>query len=239
MEKSLYSLYTQIEGWLLPEEAQMLYHLALNDGIRVGKGVIVEIGSWKGKSTVILGYACKQIGTLCYAIDPHTGSPEHGDVWTFNEFKRNIKMANLEEVVIPIVKNSEAAHQGWTLPIRFLWIDGNHTYHFVKSDFLLWQPFVVEGGIVAFHDSVLAQGVYKVVRELFFSSWYYKNFRFVGNIVCAEKTSKISMRERMKNYFSMWVWLLYGFYSKKGWRLPTWIKSILKLVPRPKMLFKD
>jgi cephalosporin hydroxylase len=36
--------------------------------------------------------------------------------------------------------------------VDFLFIDGDHTYHGVKSDFDMYSPLVRKGGIVAFHD---------------------------------------------------------------------------------------
>ena len=66
-----------------------------------GRGVIVEIGSWKGKSTVSLGLGSRERNKIkIYAIDPHTGSPDHiashaGEkIWTFDEFKKNMEKAD-------------------------------------------------------------------------------------------------------------------------------------------------
>lgn len=36
--------------------------------------------------------------------------------------------------------------------VDFLMIDGDHSYHGVKTDFLTYEPLVREGGIIAFHD---------------------------------------------------------------------------------------
>jgi hypothetical protein len=44
--------------------------------------------------------------------------------------------------------------KGWNRPIRFLWIDGDHTWAGVKLDFDLFSPFLVEGAIVALHDTL-------------------------------------------------------------------------------------
>lgn len=41
-------------------------------------------------------------------------------------------------------------------PIDFLFIDGDHSYEGVKSDFQLYSPLVRDGGIVAFHDIAAA-----------------------------------------------------------------------------------
>lgn len=37
-------------------------------------------------------------------------------------------------------------------PVDFLFIDGDHTYEGVKADFLLYEPMVRQGGLIAFHD---------------------------------------------------------------------------------------
>jgi predicted O-methyltransferase YrrM len=38
--------------------------------------------------------------------------------------------------------------------IDFLFIDGDHTYYGVRSDFEMYAPLVSDGGIIAFHDIV-------------------------------------------------------------------------------------
>jgi predicted O-methyltransferase YrrM len=73
-----------IDGWLFEREGELLYDLAKNC---TGKGVIVEIGSWKGKSTIWLGKGSKRgKKVLIYAIDPHTGSPETKRIFSKKNF---------------------------------------------------------------------------------------------------------------------------------------------------------
>src|SRR5215218_9929513 len=61
-----------VEGYLTEQEGKLLYELA---GGGTAPGVIVEIGSWKGKSTICLALGSKAgQGKIIYAIDPHTGS---------------------------------------------------------------------------------------------------------------------------------------------------------------------
>ena len=70
---ALKELIQHIDGWLTDEEAKLLYKLAKNC-----KGVIVEIGSWKGKSTICMAKGSKAGNNVkIYAIDPHVGSSEH------------------------------------------------------------------------------------------------------------------------------------------------------------------
>lgn len=42
----------------------------------------------------------------------------------------------------------------WNRPIRFLWIDGDHTYQGAKTDFDGFFPHVLPQGIVALHDAL-------------------------------------------------------------------------------------
>src|SRR5262245_20107139 len=152
-----------VEGWLNPSEARVLFSLARRC---TGRGVIVEIGSWKGKSTICLARG-SQIGsrTEIHAVDPHTGSPQHremlGEVCTFEEFKRNIRAAKVDELVVPHVDFSEAVARTFEAPVELIFIDGLHEYEGVKTYFEAWFPRVLDGGIMAFHDSTCWPGVLK------------------------------------------------------------------------------
>jgi predicted O-methyltransferase YrrM len=90
----------RIEGWLSDSEGEFLYKSAR--GVS-GRGVIVGIGSFKGKSTIWLAKGSKDGDRAkVYAIDPHTGSSEHrkrGDVWTFDHFRENLEMAGVDDIV--------------------------------------------------------------------------------------------------------------------------------------------
>ncbi|MCS6951010.1 MAG: class I SAM-dependent methyltransferase, partial [bacterium] len=73
--RELLALTEKVEGWLTVEEGELLYQLAR---ACKGKGVIVEIGSFKGKSTIWLAKgSLAGAGVRVFAIDPHTGSEEH------------------------------------------------------------------------------------------------------------------------------------------------------------------
>src|SRR5262245_36875384 len=138
-----------VEGWLNPAEGRVLFALARQC---TGRGAIVEIGSWKGKSTIYL--ARGSLGgsrTKIHAVDPHTGSPQHwetmGEVHTFEEFQRNIRAAKVDDLVVPHVDFSVAIARRFELPVEFIFIDGLHEYEGVKADFEAWFPKVLEGGI--------------------------------------------------------------------------------------------
>ena len=180
-----------IEGWLSDREGEFLYQMAKKAPER---GAVVEIGSWKGKSTIWLAKGSKSGNKAkVYAIDPHNGSHEHretyGEAKTFRDFKRNIENARCGDLVIPIVKTSEEAAKEWDKPVGFLFIDGAHEYESVKLDFELWHPHVIEGGVVALHDTTgdQSEGPKKVVEEFIYHSGNFKDIGFVDSITFATK----------------------------------------------------
>jgi len=196
-----------IPGWLPDAQGEFLYNAAKNCR---GKGVIVEIGSWKGKSTIWLAKGSKEgSNTKIYSIDPHTGSSDHkksGVVWTFEEFKENIKRAGVEDIVVPIVKTSEDAAQDWARkPIELLLIDGAHEYEMVKLDFDLWSPYLIEGGIIAFHDTIRWPGPKRVVKDEIYISHNFANVAFIGSLTYAQKVRENSLVQRLRN---RWVLFL-------------------------------
>ena len=58
-----------IEGWLTDAQARTLWDAAIRIGAR---GAVVEIGSFRGRSTIVLALAVGARGRVV-AIDPHGG----------------------------------------------------------------------------------------------------------------------------------------------------------------------
>lgn len=220
-----------MDGWLTDNEGEFLYNAAKNCR---GRGVIVEIGSWKGKSTVWLAKGSKAGNNVkVYAIDPHTGFSEHKRggrrVWTFAEFKQNIRRANVEDAVVPIIRTSEdAAHDWKEKPVELLWIDGAHDYEIVKLDFDLWSPYLIEGGSIAFHDTIGWPGPGKVVKDEIYNSHHFANVGFIDSITYAQKVRANSSTERLRN---RWVLFLKNVSELGlGLHLPEPIKKLAKRI---------
>lgn len=191
----------QMEGWLSDNEGELLYDLAKRCQ---GKGVIVEIGSFKGKSTIWLAKGTGAGNQLkIYAIDPHSGYTEHDNTKaptdTFSEFTKNIKTANVESQITPIVDFSQNAVKSFTEPIELLFIDGSHKYEAVKQDFYDWVPKLIDGGTVAFHDTIGMEGPRSVVNEFVFLSKKFKNIKVIDQITCAVKTNDVVFLDHVKN----------------------------------------
>jgi hypothetical protein len=93
------------------------------------------------------------------SIDPHNApsvtDPILGPTGTsFDDFQRALSDAGVQQQVEAHRAKSGDVAKGWNRPIRFLWIDGDHTYEGAKLDFDLFMPHVIEGGIVAIHDTL-------------------------------------------------------------------------------------
>ncbi|XPV76406.1 MAG: class I SAM-dependent methyltransferase [Desulfovibrio sp.] len=142
---------SKVEGWQTPLEGFALLSFAAKGP---GKGAIVEIGSFKGRATCYLGLGTKSTGReKVYAVDSFQEAGMSDSATYFDEFMTNVKKNGLSMQVRPVPKKSIEAAKEWDKPIRLLFIDGEHTYEGVKSDFTLWEKHVVEGGIIAFHDA--------------------------------------------------------------------------------------
>lgn len=196
------------QGFLSEAEGRLLYRLAKNCR---GSGAIVEIGSWKGRSTIWLAFGSKDgAGKKIVAVDPHMSSPEMPQGNSFKEFRQNLKNAGVEEMVEPVVKTSEEAALGFRGKAEFVFIDGDHSYGHAKQDFELWFPKVEEHGVMAFHDTMLVPGPKKVVHDLVFNSRHFRNIGFVDSITFAEKVRENTAMERLKN---RQVLMLKGFFA--------------------------
>ncbi len=161
-----------IKGFLAEDEALALYEHAR---ATAPLGPVLEIGSYCGKSTIYLGLACKEAGGLVFALDHHRGSEEHqqgeffhdpdlydageGVMDTFREFRRNIRRAGVEDVVVPVVAGSEAAARYWQSPLGMVFIDGGHSLEAALTDYRCWASHIVRGGTLAIHD------IYKDAHE--------------------------------------------------------------------------
>jgi predicted O-methyltransferase YrrM len=214
-------LVENVEGWLNRGEGKRLFELAQKCQ---GKGVILEVGSWKGKSTIWLGCGSSISSKVkVHAVDPHTGSPEHaqtlGHVWTFEQFKQNILDAGLEELVVPHVEFSTTAATSFNEPIEFAFIDGLHEYEGVKEDFEAWFPKVVDGGFMAFHDTTCWSGPLKVVADCMFKSHHFRKMRFVSSLTYGQKVAQNTWLERVENRVMLGLFLTHAFIDRMLWRL--------------------
>ena len=179
------SLTETINGKLLPQEGEFLWGLARKC---IGRGVIVEIGSWQGRSTTWLAAGSKEGAKVrVYAIDPHIRAPENAQI-----LKENIKRAGVDDLVEPLVMTSAKAAESFDKPIELLFVDGDHKYEAVKSDFELWYPKLIDGGTIAFHDRD-SPGPRRLIEESVRTSGHLTDLGMKVEILYARKFLKPSL----------------------------------------------
>lgn len=195
-----------VEGWLSVGEGRALFDLAAS----VPPGlVIVEIGSWKGKSTLWLAAGARSgNGARVYSIDPHTGTQDDAErqrqkgeaetIWSFDDFQRNIRGAGLSDLVTPLVMYSGEALTHVKEPVGLLFIDGDHSYEGVRADFDGWVPRLTMGGVVAFHDTNIAvyPGIKRVVSEQVYGSLEFAKLGYIDSLTYATRVTKASFLDR-------------------------------------------
>jgi len=145
-------LLDSVEGFLSKREAELLYSLALT--VPAGRS-IVEIGSYKGRSTCVLA-AAAQGRVPVYAVDPHTGDRtevENGEVVdTWEEFTANLRRTSARSVIAVRQKSVEAAARYDGPPLGLLFVDGWHSTEAVIADVESWRPYAVEDCLYVFDD---------------------------------------------------------------------------------------
>ncbi len=171
-----------VDGWMTDGQAAELYAAAA--GCPRG-GLIVEIGSFRGRSTIVLASAAPS-GARVIAIDPHAGNdrgPQEIEGFAVEAdddhavFNRNLARAGVAERVTHLRAFSDEALDDLADPIDVLYIDGAHRYAPALADIRSWGGRVADGGTMLIHDSFSSIGVTAaILREL---AWGTR-FRYVG-----------------------------------------------------------
>jgi hypothetical protein len=149
-----------VDGWLELDEAWGLYREA-GRGSRTGRSVVVEIGAYKGRSTIALGLGIKDAGGgRLISIDPHEFRPGQ-----YDEYLRNVEHAGIRDVVTPVVRMShDARSEVADGSVRLLFVDGSHEYADVVQDVRDWESALADGAVVAFNDPY-ESGVGRALRD--------------------------------------------------------------------------
>lgn len=217
-----------IDGYLSDDEGILLYNLAKE----VPKDLaIVEIGSWKGKSTIWLAKgALAGNSAKVHAIDPFDGASEHkaafGKFSNLEIFLENIKNAGVASQVEHFVGESVNIVKKFNKKVGLIFIDGAHEYEYVKLDYDVWHPKVVFNGVMAFHDT---KGDFKgpkiVVKNTMFFSKTFKKVKCLGSITYGVKVIKITATESLMNKFNYFIKIVTE--NMRVIKLPFWMRRIL------------
>jgi len=194
---------TGVEGWMTDAQARRLWDAAR----RVAPGgQIVEIGSFRGRSTIILAKAVPETVVLT-AIDPHGGGDrgpneydpdaQRGDA-DHETFHANLRDAGVDARVRHVRRPSAAALGEVAGEIDLLYIDGAHRYRFAKPDIEHWGTRVAPGGSMLIHDAYSAVGVMLAQMRLLFTG---SGFRYIGRAgsLAEYRRENMDVRGRVAN----------------------------------------
>lgn len=184
---TLSGLVSEAEGKMLAELAEAV----------APPQVIVEIGSYTGKSTCFLAEASTE---PVYAIDLwdlHLGGEKKKG--RRNKHKYDIKFNSVQAWttfmqrtaafgnVVPVQAPSHSIARVWTQHIGLLFIDGAHDYLSVSADYKGFSPFVVKGGYLAMHDATPGSRVDKVIEDVVIPSGLWGERRQVERLAVFQR----------------------------------------------------
>lgn len=195
--------YWYIAGWLSENEAIALYDLVLK--INTKNPVIVELGSWLGKSSIVLAKALsyKKAGIL-YCVDSFDLDGDNFSRDTYIKEQKKLNSSVKEQFIFNIKKSkvlkyikilegkSYEVAKNFKDQIDLLFIDANHNYDSVKLDFFLWKDFIKIGGFIAFHDANVEKehlngGPLRLIKEEILNSSSWSEKKFIDSLFIAKK----------------------------------------------------
>ncbi|MFE9094221.1 class I SAM-dependent methyltransferase [Streptomyces sp. NPDC007264] len=154
------------KGFMPLREGLALYEAAVEAG-RLGLPLL-EVGTYCGRSTILLADAARAAGVMALTVDHHRGSEEQQPGWEYHDpetvdaeiglmdtlptFRRTLHRAGLEDHVIAVVGRSPQVAGVWNTPLGLVFIDGGHTDEHATADYEGWAPHVAVGGLLLIHD---------------------------------------------------------------------------------------
>ncbi|MFJ8665584.1 class I SAM-dependent methyltransferase [Streptomyces sp. NPDC093600] len=154
------------KGFMPVREGLALYEAAA-EAATLGLPLL-EVGTYCGRSTILLADAARAAGTVVVTVDHHRGSEEQQPGWEYHDptvvdpeiglmdtlpaFRRTLHRAGLEEHVIAVVGRSPQVAKVWAGALGLVFIDGGHTDEHATADFEGWAPKVAAGGLLVIHD---------------------------------------------------------------------------------------
>ncbi|MEU8778611.1 class I SAM-dependent methyltransferase [Streptomyces sp. NPDC048606] len=160
------SAFEAAKGFMPVREGLALYAAAAEAG---ALGLpLLEVGTYCGRSTILLADAAREAGVAALTVDHHRGSEEQQPGWEYHDptvvdpevglmdtlptFRRTLHRAGLEEHVVALVGRSPQVAAVWGGPLGFVFIDGGHTDEHANGDYEGWAPHLAVGGTLVIHD---------------------------------------------------------------------------------------
>jgi predicted O-methyltransferase YrrM len=176
-----WSAARDVEGWLTEAQARRLYGAA---AAVAPDGHVVEIGSFRGRSAIVLASA----GADVVCVDPHAGSDrgpqeiaadaDRGAA-DLEAFRANLARAGVADRVRHVRAYSGAALDEVPGPVDMLFVDGAHRFGPAREDLVRWGDRVRAGGRMLVHDAWSSTGV---TLALLTTTVVGRRWRYVGRV---------------------------------------------------------
>jgi predicted O-methyltransferase YrrM len=160
----LLELFEATRGFMPTDEGLTLHAAALD----APDGLLLEVGTYCGKSTLLLGDAARRRGSHVVTVDHHHGSEENQPGWEWHEpdlvdpvtgrletlpvLRHTVAAAGLETTVTAVVGTTAQVAAWWRTPVALLFLDGNHTEPVAQHDYAAFARWVQSGGVLVVHD---------------------------------------------------------------------------------------
>jgi hypothetical protein len=175
--------HDEIEGWF---DFQDVYKNIVDDIVdeEIDAPIIVEIGSFKGKSAVYMAEYLKQLKmsyTQFYCVDTWRNSPSPEiPPAKFSEFMDNVKSYGVDKFVLPVEKPSrKAARLFLTGSIHAVYIDASHEFVDVCEDIYSWYSKLSRNAVFfGGHDIYWGEVRLAVER---FCKLHDRTYKIIGN----------------------------------------------------------
>jgi predicted O-methyltransferase YrrM len=189
-----------VEGWFSPDQ---LARLAERAAAVPPGGRIVEIGSFRGRSTIAIA-RCSPPGVDVVAVDPHAGTdrgPQEiagfgaAAAEDHDAFLANLDRAGVRDRVTYVRRFSQDALADVDGPVDLLHVDGAHRFTPARHDLRSWGSRVAPGGCLLVHDAFSSVGVTGAIgAELLLS----RHWRYVGRSGSLAEYRRQSMTGRAR-----------------------------------------
>lgn len=151
----------KIQGWMSNEELGCLYDRASQ------MESVIEIGSWRGRSSYALAAALLERGGVLFCVDHFRGSlselsDSHQDAKTQDIYAQFVENVRPLPNIIAVKEDSCNASKLFNTPVDMVFIDGEHTEPAVTADIEAWKPKTRK--LLCGHDLTL-QGVSKALDK--------------------------------------------------------------------------
>lgn len=166
-------------GWFALENQNMLRFFI----VRYSPKIIVELGSWLGKSTRFMAEMLPQDGKL-YAVDKWEGITglqkwKDREPTLYQQFLSNVIHAELTEKIVPVRMTTQKAAKHLDIRPDLVYVDASHQEQDVLADIRNWYSKLAPGGIICGDD--YAQDYPGVMNAVVKTSKEFKNrFRRKG-----------------------------------------------------------